>query len=184
MSIWFSSDFHLNHVNIIRFCNRPFANVDEMNRELIARHNAVVQKDDLVYNLGDFSMSEKIVPEALRQMNGKIILIAGNHDKCHPTHGHKAEAAKLRYLEYGFAEVHFEMRVEPFLLNHMPYLSKDDSGYEARYSEYRPKDEGSLLLHGHQHNRFGNVRRRMIDVGVDGWNYSPIKYETLLEIAK
>lgn len=61
---FFTSDTHYNHKNIIKYCERPFANVEEMNRELVERHNAIVKPGDTVYHL-----------------NGKIIYLRGNHDK-------------------------------------------------------------------------------------------------------
>lgn len=57
--VWLTSDFHVGHVNIIRYCHRPFLDAPHMLEELISRHNARVRPGDTVYDLGDFSMSEK-----------------------------------------------------------------------------------------------------------------------------
>jgi calcineurin-like phosphoesterase family protein len=177
--IYLTSDSHYSHHNIILYTKRPFANIDEMNRSLIERHNAVVGKDDDVWHLGDFSLSERLVPIILPQLNGRHRLVCGNHDKCHISFGHKSEAAKERYIKYGFIEVHQEVRVGPFLLNHFPYTG--DSTNKDRYTEYRPKDDGSFLLHGHVHSRYGKITSaRSIDVGVDAWDYAPVSIETLL----
>jgi len=54
MNHWFTADFHLGHANIIKYCERPFRNVLEMNRTIIKKHNERVKKDDIVYFLGDF----------------------------------------------------------------------------------------------------------------------------------
>jgi calcineurin-like phosphoesterase family protein len=54
--VFFTSDTHFNHANIISYCSRPFSSADEMNREIIARWNAVVGPEDTVYHLGDFAM--------------------------------------------------------------------------------------------------------------------------------
>ena len=53
--VWFTSDTHFWHDNIIRFCNRPFESVVEMNEELIRRWNETVPADGVVFHLGDFS---------------------------------------------------------------------------------------------------------------------------------
>ena len=56
---FFISDLHFNHENIIKYCNRPFPNVDKMNSSIINNWNSVVSKDDVVYFLGDFMFGPK-----------------------------------------------------------------------------------------------------------------------------
>src|ERR1019366_10068301 len=183
MTVWFSSDFHMSHQNIILYCQRPFPNIEEMNRGLIERHNALVQPDDDVWHLGDFSLSEKVVPGILAQMNGNHYLVAGNHDRCHAANGAKHKDAITRYLSYGFKEVHQETRLGPFLLNHLPYIGDHKGGHE-RFPAFRPVDDGKTwLIHGHEHGRLGKITgSHSIDVGVDVWDYQPVKYETLLDL--
>ena len=81
--IYFTSDLHLGHRGIIAMRNRPFADVEEMNRTLIANFNAVVHKDDTVYILGDLAhhMQVEDVNKIIEKLNGRKILIKGNHDK-------------------------------------------------------------------------------------------------------
>ena len=79
--IYFTSDTHFGHARIIELCARPFANVDEMNEALIQKWNAVVGPDDVVYHLGDFFMGPKETVLLRKRLNGKIVLIKGNHDK-------------------------------------------------------------------------------------------------------
>jgi calcineurin-like phosphoesterase family protein len=183
MTIWISSDFHIGHANIIRadYCDRPFTDIDHMTREIIARHNAVVKPDDEVFNLGDFSLSEKWVPIVLPQLNGIHHLVMGNHDKCHP-HNKKHQAAIQRYLGYGFVEVVEETRIGPFRAHHMPYSG--DSRHEQRYLEYRPIDKGDWLLHGHTHSKVAidPAFKRQIHVGVDAWNFTPVSLDTLIAL--
>lgn len=179
MTTYFTSDQHFGHHNIIKFCDRPYANVDEMSHDLISRYNAIVKPEDIVYHLGDFSLDERVVPVILPRLNGTKYLIAGNHDKCHPHHK-KHEAAKRRYLQYGFAGVYRELYFGNFLFNHLPYVG--DSGHEARYPEWRPENKGQWLLCGHVHNAF-KIGDRQINVGVDVWDYSPVSLNVLEEIA-
>lgn len=82
MKIWFSSDTHFDHQNILRSCDRPFSNAKEMNDAIIARHNERVSSGDRVYHLGDFCMSRdpKRWAQHLWRLNGQIYLIRGNHD--------------------------------------------------------------------------------------------------------
>lgn len=79
--VFFTSDTHFNHANIIRFCNRPFKDVSHMNEAIISNWNRVVGPEDIVFHLGDFCLggsAEWI--NVLNRLNGKIYLISGNHD--------------------------------------------------------------------------------------------------------
>jgi len=77
--MFFTADTHFGHANIIKYCNRPFRNVFEMDDVLIDNWNSKVGVNDIVYHLGDFCMgNEKKYLEAL---HGKIIFIEGSHDK-------------------------------------------------------------------------------------------------------
>lgn len=81
MKNFYISDLHLNHGNVIRFDRRPFEMVGEMNEALIANWNKVVGKEDTVYILGDFCWDKQTDwPQYLKRMNGKKILVRGNHD--------------------------------------------------------------------------------------------------------
>lgn len=81
--IYFTSDMHLGHVAIIHMCNRPFKNVEEMNKVLIRNFNSMVHKNDTVYLLGDVThrVSLDEANELISKLNGHKILICGNHDK-------------------------------------------------------------------------------------------------------
>ena len=79
MTIWFTSDLHLGHTNILKFCNRPFTNVNDMNEIIIGNWNACVKPDDIVYHLGDFCFGDP--KQYYQRLNGNIIFIPGSHDK-------------------------------------------------------------------------------------------------------
>jgi calcineurin-like phosphoesterase family protein len=79
MSLWFTSDYHFGHTNIIKYCNRPFETTHEMNKEIIRRHNEVVAPGDIVYFLGDFAFNNAEV--LMSKMNGIFLFILGNHDR-------------------------------------------------------------------------------------------------------
>ena len=82
MEIYFSSDLHLGHRSVIGFQNRPFESVEEMNRGIIHNFNSVVRRDDILYILGDLSyrIPESQANELIKRINGRKILIRGNHD--------------------------------------------------------------------------------------------------------
>jgi len=76
------SDTHFGHANIIQYCHRPFRDVFEMDEALIRNWNNVVSSDDLVYHLGDFALykDKSRIAEIVSRLNGRIVLIMGNHD--------------------------------------------------------------------------------------------------------
>ena len=79
-NIFFTSDSHHSHKNILEFCKRPFEDVEEMNRKMIENWNNKVPKDGIVYHLGDFCWGGYQLWKSIReQLNGEIILIKGNH---------------------------------------------------------------------------------------------------------
>src|SRR5665213_1005673 len=179
MTTWFSADHHFLHDSVRGYDKRPYSSVEEMNRDLIQRHNSLVKKEDTIYFIGDFSLKEAAVPLILPQLNGKVKkLVMGNHDKPYPhKKKEKAARAKVRYLEYGFDEVVLETTFGPFLLNHLPYIHEDNK--TARFQEQRPKNKGGYLIHGHVHCRY-ITKDKMINVGVPVWDYRPVQYDTLL----
>lgn len=79
--VYFTSDTHFNHTNILRYCQRPFRNVDDMNEQMIANWNETVSEDDVIFHLGDFCLGGAAEwTRILDRLNGKIYLIMGNHD--------------------------------------------------------------------------------------------------------
>ena len=82
MKIYIISDTHFNHSNILKYCNRPFKSVEEMNEAIINNWNKLVKKNDLIYHLGDFFLGSKNeLKDIVSKLNGTIYLIRGNHDR-------------------------------------------------------------------------------------------------------
>ena len=172
--IFFTSDTHFGHENIIKFCNRPFKDADEMNEALINNWNNKVGKDDIVYHLGDFAIGGSYIwNNTLNALNGKIILIIGNHDE--------------KYLRQGyvnkFKEVLYQDRIiiegRTVYLNHYPFLCYGGS--------YRKERDAVYALSGHVHvTKFDNTGKDFerlqylfpyqYDVGVDFNDYTPISW--------
>ena len=177
MALWLTADLHLGHANIIRYCDRPFHAVADMDGRLVARWNGVVGDGDTVLVLGDVALgpiraSLSLVP----RLAGTKLLVAGNHDRCWSGNGARARGWHERYLDAGFAEVHqgtidMEVAGHPVRAGHFPY--EGDSHDEDRFTQHRPSDDGRWLVHGHVHDRW-RQRGRMINVGVDAWDYRPV----------
>lgn len=81
MKFFIISDTHFGHENVIKYCNRPFANAKEMDEAMIKNWNEVVSNKDTVIHLGDFGLgSKEYIKSILQRLNGRKILIKGNHD--------------------------------------------------------------------------------------------------------
>lgn len=194
-NIWFTSDQHLGHENIIGFCQRPFVDVDEMDETIIAKWQAVVQSEDLVYLPGDLAMGAKDYTLGLiSRLPGRIILLPGNHDACWigKTSGARLGYWRKRYLDAGIAEIidtgagHPEPIIEiagrAVKISHFPYIGdRHERQGQDKFSAFRPDDDGGWLLHGHTHGSW-KVNNRMIDVGVDVWDYAPVHIDQIAEI--
>lgn len=189
--IFFTSDLHFGHANVIKYCSRPFASVEEMNEILIKNWNEVVGPEDTVYCLGDYSMSFHYVPEVTPRLNGKKYLVPGNHDFCHSYHKkarnlEKREAQIKRYEEAGWIVLPEQTTLDipgvaTVQMCHHPYHFVDGDHHDDKYERWRPKDDGRWLLCGHVHEKW-KVVGRMINVGVDQWDFKPVAITEIQKI--
>lgn len=196
MRIWYTSDLHFYHTNVIRYCSRPYSSVEEMNESLVSRWNEKVLPDDVVYCLGDFALAARAVEFYTPRLNGNKILVLGNHDFPHPAH-QKGRKENLRhvwtqkYLDWGWSKVHLELEHQidsrPVRLCHLPYKGtfSEIALKEGlpKHEKYRPEDDGKILICGHVHekwkHKFTNKGTLMVNVGVDVWGMSPVSEEEL-----
>jgi calcineurin-like phosphoesterase family protein len=203
---WVTSDPHFYHANVIRYCNRPFNTVEHMNEVLVGNWNAVVQPEDRVIVIGDFSLAARAAEVFASRLNGDKDLYLGNHDFPHPAHqkGRKPELREKwtkEYLRFGFRSVQLLGTLEipgvaTFRLSHLPYQNSYpddlDSKGKPRYFKDAPEDDGTPLLCGHVHDKW--LFRRtpkgtpMINVGLDApgapWSgqYRPASLEEIAEV--
>lgn len=124
MNTFVIADPHFDHANIIKYCNRPYADVAEMNKDLIKRWNAVVRKEDKVYILGDFSLGREAVEKITPKLNGIKYLIKGNHDT----------RPNQFYRDCGFKEVYdHPIIVDFYILSHEPMQLSETTPYFNYY---------------------------------------------------
>lgn len=179
-NIFFTSDTHFWHENILKFCNRPFSSIEEMNDTIINNWNSVVKKNDIVFHLGDFCFcrSDKF-KELIEKLNGKIYLILGNHDLKTIKQWHATK------FEGVYQQMCIKIDGKKIYLNHFPFLC-----YAGTYYRY---EDAVWQLFGHVHssdknkNGLDNQRLSMLfptqyDVGVDNNNYTPISFEEVKNI--
>lgn len=164
------SDLHFGHANAIKFDQRPYANVDEMDRCLIENWNSRVSKDDDVYIVGDFCFRSCKTPDwYLKQLIGHKHLIVGNHDKntldCE-------NAAK--YLETIDKMLFVTDKDKPICLCHFPI------------AEWNKARHGSWHIYGHIHGdtsevyQFMQSRERALNAAACINNYIPASFDELV----
>jgi calcineurin-like phosphoesterase family protein len=168
-----ASDHHFYHKNILKFCSetRPFETIDEMNEQMIVRHNEVVRDDDDVYLLGDFAFTHpETISAILEMMNGRKHFIFGNHDK----QMRKPSIAKHFVWMRDYHELKLPSRAEsiiPIVMCHYPLYS------------WNRMHHGALHFYGHTHGEVPTMfSGRGRDIGVDTNNCYPWNVEDLIAL--
>lgn len=169
--IFFTSDTHFGHANIIDYVNRPFKTVEEMDEIILNNINKTVFSSDTLYILGDFTCGgsyTKCMKYRSKIFCKNVHLILGNHDKRFIFNGKESpfESEKDYYEIRKFNQL--------FCLSHYPMLS------------WNGRDHDSIMLHGHIHsnkrsneiNKWQGIKR--YDVGVDANNYTPVSIDSLI----
>jgi calcineurin-like phosphoesterase family protein len=150
---WFTADLHFDHANIIKYCNRPYRDVHEMNEALITNWNSRVQDEDVVHVVGDFGMgSVSTLQLHFDRLNGIKHLYLGNHDKT------------ARHIKgWRSVQPYGEIMVDGQFIVVAHYAHR----------VFNRSHKGAINLYGHSHGKLpGNSQQ--LDVGVDCWNYAPV----------
>jgi calcineurin-like phosphoesterase family protein len=158
MTIYIISDSHFNHTNILKYANRPFTTIEEMNEAIISNWNKKVGKNDTVLHLGDFALGKKTELMAVKdRLNGHIILINGSHDR---------DVLKLK--DDKFIIVEGTLKLGHIIFSHEPLTKKDIP-------------VGFTNVHGHIHNleSFNGL-----NVSVEKTLYTPLSLDELQEAIK
>jgi calcineurin-like phosphoesterase family protein len=181
---WFTADPHFFHDNIMKFTGRPFKDMDDMLNKIREKWNKKVKSNDHVIIVGDafFKFDKDKAKEYLSSLNGKKILVRGNHD---------IDTRICYFLGFDFVceEMTLKIANETVTISHYPFKFggfreffrklkykiliflkiKKDRGTD-KFAARRPIDKGQFLIHGHTHST-DKVRGRSIHVGMDAWNY-------------
>lgn len=176
--LFFTSDTHFFHKNIITYCNRPFKNVFEMNEEIIKKWNEKIPEDGIVFHIGDVSLTAipKVLNDLLHRLNGAKYLIIGNHEK---------DALGKEYIRehwkgiYDIAEIFVDdeeitYKKQHIIMCHYPMLT------------WNASHRGSWQLFGHVHGGLSNKgiiqhHPAQMDIGVDTNNFNPYSYQEVKE---
>ena len=156
---YFTADEHYGHEAIMMYCDRPYKDVESMNKSLIQNHNAVVGVNDITIHAGDFCWYKRReqAQKIIRQLNGNHVFLRGSHDHWMPD---SYKAVWSRMIDGHYVMVcHYAMRVW------------------AR-SHYN-----SWMLYGHSHGQL-EPRGKQHDIGVDNNMYYPVSFDRICEIMK
>lgn len=184
-NIFFTSDWHIGHENVLVYSNRPFKDINHMHRVLVNKYNACVGEDDICYFLGDVGLAKKeVTKKIISELNGTKILVSGNHDP-----------GVFSSYDLGFDVVITSASVRVgstvVTLSHFPLYGvyREDTTTmgksvgmnwhgEEKHKEWALVDRGQFHLHGHIHSPNGGKSKtilgKQMDVGVDGNDYHPV----------
>lgn len=165
MTIFFTSDTHFGHRNIIKYCDRPYVNEHDMDMNLIANWNARVSDKDTIYHVGDVSMDDRKRKEIVPKLNGKKHLIKGNHDKRVTNDEGWESISNYKEVYVGKQMIvlfHYAMRV------------------------WNKSHRGSWHLYGHSHGTlidpYFDEKTLSFDIGVDSHGYKPLNFDEVAAI--
>lgn len=192
MRIWYTADLHIGHELVARHRTRGMvlpryvgAEIDEHDRLLARSWDRLVGDDDHVWVLGDVSAggaeATAFALNWIASRPGRKHLVPGNHDPVHPMHrdAYRWQSAYLQVFASVQPFARRRIAGHSVLLSHFPYQA--DHTPTARFDQYRLRDCGEVLLHGHIHSR-DRVKGREIHVGVDAWDLEPASGESIESI--
>jgi len=175
--LFFTSDTHFQHTNIINYCKRPFSSVAEMNGKLIQYWNETISNDDIVFHLGDFAFCGPTKAREIKeQLNGKIILIRGNHDY----------DSTLKLFDNVFDQLLLNLNGDLVYLNHYPFLTFAGAyrsnvfqlfGHIHTCKNLPPIEDPEIeQILNEDYIRAKYLLKNQYDVGVDNNDYKPISW--------
>lgn len=165
MTIWFTSDTHFGHRNILKHNSetRPYDDVDQMNESMISAWNDRVSKNDVIYHLGDFALTNKTkAQEILGRLNGQKHLIMGNHDK----------GVANKIIGWSSIQAYKEISIDKRKIVLFHYAMR----------VWNCSHHGAFHLYGHSHGSLPDIlSSRSMDVGVDATGQIAVSYEEVRE---
>lgn len=166
MTIYFTSDLHLGHKNILKLSNRPFGEIEHHDDTIINNFNRIVSENDTCYILGDISWNQSYekYKNIFSRLNGKKYIILGNHDNKQNLIRCQKEGLILSVKETQTVQI----GKDRIVLSHFPMR------------EWNGFYHNSYHLYAHTH---GNIEdyKQSTDIGVDCWEYEPVSWEEVKE---
>jgi calcineurin-like phosphoesterase family protein len=173
--LFFTSDPHYGHENILKYCHRPFSSIEEHDEELIRLWNETVPEDGIVFILGDIGFcSETYLKTILNRLNGKIYWIIGNHDWRRITPG------IMNRFECITQQMVITVDNKLVYLNHFPFLCYPDSDRHPVYQFFGHVHSGPLSGSS-DISKLVHLNKRQYDVGLDNNEYKPISFQDIMK---
>jgi calcineurin-like phosphoesterase family protein len=162
--IWFSADYHLSHKNIIRYCNRPFENIEKMDSLILQNLKSNVKAGDILYYLGDLTFKEEVALRFFEVFSDlEIYYIIGNHDS------KKVHDIVKKYCKEVYPLIDIKIEGQAITLCHYAMRVWNKSHFN------------SWQLYGHSHANLEPIGKQY-DVGVDNNNFMPVSFTDLKKI--
>lgn len=178
-NIFFTSDAHFSHANVIKYDKRPFSNIREMDEAIIDNWNDKVKPSDTVFYLGDFSFDRDIerTKDIAKELNGTIHFILGNHDDDRVIRKLGVFETVSDYVNLSVKDSSTQRGYQDIMMFHYPILSWDKAHH------------GAWHLHGHCHGSLMKspeyewyYNKKVLDIGLNMMDYEPISYKDLKKI--
>ena len=174
--IFITSDTHFGHDREFLLGPRGFTSIEEHDQEVIRRWNSVVSPDDVVYHLGDVMLNDNAHGmECLRQLNGQIKIVPGNHD----TDSRLKLYAQLENVEVMPMAISLKYKKYNFYLSHHPTLTSN-----LEKAPYLRMHLINLYGHTHQQGKFFQDMPFMFHVGMDSNNCTPVSLDDAIQMMK
>jgi calcineurin-like phosphoesterase family protein len=190
--IFFTSDWHLYHVAVLKFCERPFKDIEHMHQVLVNNYNAVVPEHGICYFVGDMGMyNVDLIKPIIDSLNGTKVLILGNHDP-------GVNASYNMGFDIVVHGITMKIAGEMVTITHCPLLETyredtsrmkgDKNPYwhghnNKKHRELSTKNNGQFHIHGHIHSpnrgQSKKIQGKQYDVGVDAHNFRPVSISTI-----
>ena len=176
--VYFTSDWHLAHTNIIKYCDRPFKTIEEMNAKILSNYIKVISPTDTIFFVGDLtikrnSRDKEWLSELFSNLPGQKHLIIGNHDYY----------TKTFYMEHcQFLSVERYVSTKDFAVVHNPKDFKNEDILTNK-----------ILIHGHVHSNYPVMKfldlpglngEYIYDVGLDANNFNPVSLKYIKRFFK
>ncbi|HEY5882896.1 MAG TPA: metallophosphoesterase family protein, partial [Nakamurella sp.] len=182
---FYTADLHFDHALVSGL--RGFASPAEHDDAVCARWRAAVDDRDIVWVLGDLAVTHNpsrlaAVLDRIGELPGVKHLILGNHDTAHPRFrdAHRHQRTYLQVFESVQSMARRKVNGIEVMLSHYPYAG--DHTESDRDNQYRLRDEGRWLMHGHTHSPVRWTGPRQVHVGLDAWSLSPVPESEIARI--
>jgi len=165
-NVFLTADLHFGHAKIIKYENRPFNSVEEMDEAMIKNWNGVVSKKDKIFVVGDVSFHNKErTTEIIQQLNGNKILIIGNHD----------QRSIQWWMDAGFDEV-----------SNYPIIYKEWIVIQHEPPTYINDAMPYFYIYGHVHSTemYRTITKQSACVSAERWEYTPVNLEKIIELVE